>query len=31
VLDNLCKGASSGAMQNLNLMAGLDETAGLLI
>jgi N-acetyl-gamma-glutamyl-phosphate reductase len=31
VLDNLCKGASSGAMQNLNLMAGLPETAGLCI
>ncbi len=31
VLDNLCKGASSGAMQNLNLMAGLQETAGLLV
>jgi N-acetyl-gamma-glutamyl-phosphate reductase len=29
VLDNLCKGASSGAIQNLNLMAGLEETAGL--
>lgn len=29
VLDNLCKGASSGALQNLNLMAGLPETAGL--
>ncbi|MCB2062203.1 MAG: N-acetyl-gamma-glutamyl-phosphate reductase [Novosphingobium sp.] len=31
VLDNLCKGASSGAVQNLNLMAGLPETAGLLV
>jgi N-acetyl-gamma-glutamyl-phosphate reductase len=29
VLDNLCKGASSGAVQNLNLMAGIEETAGL--
>jgi N-acetyl-gamma-glutamyl-phosphate reductase len=29
VLDNLGKGASGAAVQNLNLMAGLDETAGL--
>ncbi len=29
VLDNLGKGASGAALQNLNLMAGLDETAGL--
>ena len=29
VLDNLGKGASGAAMQTLNLMAGLDETAGL--
>ncbi|MBV1916683.1 MAG: N-acetyl-gamma-glutamyl-phosphate reductase [Sphingomonadaceae bacterium] len=28
-LDNLGKGASGGAVQNLNLMAGLPETAGL--
>jgi len=28
-LDNLWKGASSQAVQNLNLMLGLDETAGL--
>ena len=28
-LDNLGKGASGAAVQNLNLMAGLDETAGL--
>ncbi len=28
-LDNLGKGASGAAIQNLNLMAGLDETAGL--
>ena len=27
--DNLGKGASGAAVQNLNLMAGLDETAGL--
>jgi N-acetyl-gamma-glutamyl-phosphate reductase len=30
VIDNLWKGASSQAVQNLNLMLGLDETAGLL-
>ncbi|MCT2401143.1 N-acetyl-gamma-glutamyl-phosphate reductase [Novosphingobium mangrovi (ex Huang et al. 2023)] len=29
MLDNLGKGASGAAVQNLNLMAGLDETAGL--
>ncbi len=29
MLDNLGKGASGAALQNLNLMAGLDETAGL--
>lgn len=29
VLDNLGKGASGAAVQNLNLMAGLNETAGL--
>ncbi|MDE0021547.1 MAG: N-acetyl-gamma-glutamyl-phosphate reductase [Candidatus Poribacteria bacterium] len=28
-LDNLGKGAAGAALQNLNLMAGLDETAGL--
>lgn len=28
-LDNLVKGASGCAIQNMNLMAGLDETAGL--
>jgi len=28
-LDNLGKGASGAAVQNLNLMCGLDETAGL--
>jgi len=31
MLDNLGKGASGAAVQNLNLMAGLDETAGLRI
>ena len=31
VLDNLGKGASGAAVQSLNLMAGLDETAGLLL
>jgi N-acetyl-gamma-glutamyl-phosphate reductase len=29
-IDNLWKGASSQAIQNLNLMLGMDETAGLL-
>ncbi|QXT38388.1 N-acetyl-gamma-glutamyl-phosphate reductase [Gymnodinialimonas ceratoperidinii] len=29
-LDNLCKGSSGQALQNANLMLGLDETAGLL-
>jgi len=29
-LDNLTKGASSQALQNMNIMAGFDETAGLL-
>lgn len=29
-LDNLIKGASGQAMQNFNLVAGLDETTGLL-
>jgi N-acetyl-gamma-glutamyl-phosphate reductase len=30
VLDNLTKGSSGQALQNANLMLGLDETAGLL-
>ena len=29
VLDNLGKGASGAAVQNLNIMLGLDETTGL--
>lgn len=29
VLDNLCKGSSGQAIQNANLMLGLEETAGL--
>ncbi|MGP3697071.1 N-acetyl-gamma-glutamyl-phosphate reductase [Rhodobacter sp. NSM] len=29
VLDNLCKGSSGQAIQNANLMLGLDEAAGL--
>lgn len=29
VLDNLCKGASGQAIQNLNLMLGIDEDKGL--
>jgi N-acetyl-gamma-glutamyl-phosphate reductase len=29
VIDNLCKGASGAAVQNLNIMAGVDEMAGL--
>ncbi|MCK9541701.1 MAG: N-acetyl-gamma-glutamyl-phosphate reductase [Novosphingobium sp.] len=31
LLDNLGKGASGAAVQNLNLMAGLEETAGLAL
>lgn len=31
MLDNLCKGASGAAVQNLNIMAGLDEMAGLSV
>ena len=30
-LDNLGKGASGAAVQNLNLMCGLPETAGLIL
>ena len=30
VLDNLCKGSSGQALQNANLMLGLDETTGLM-
>jgi N-acetyl-gamma-glutamyl-phosphate reductase len=29
LLDNLGKGASGAAVQNLNLMLGLDEATGL--
>ena len=29
VIDNLVKGASGQAIQNMNLICGLDETAGL--
>ena len=29
VIDNLTKGASGQAVQNMNLMFGLDEAAGL--
>ena len=29
MLDNLGKGASGAAVQNLNIMLGLDEGAGL--
>ncbi|HNJ34913.1 MAG TPA: N-acetyl-gamma-glutamyl-phosphate reductase, partial [Leptospiraceae bacterium] len=29
-IDNLVKGAAGQAIQNLNLMAGLDETIGLV-
>ncbi|HBH31135.1 MAG TPA: N-acetyl-gamma-glutamyl-phosphate reductase, partial [Desulfofustis sp.] len=28
-IDNLVKGAAGQAIQNMNLMCGLDETAGL--
>ncbi|MBI5411752.1 N-acetyl-gamma-glutamyl-phosphate reductase [Candidatus Peregrinibacteria bacterium] len=31
VIDNLVKGAAGNAIQNMNLMMGFDETAGLLI
>lgn len=30
-LDNLCKGSSGQAIQNANLMLGLDETTGLML
>ena len=30
VLDNLCKGSSGQAIQNANLMLGVEETAGLM-
>jgi N-acetyl-gamma-glutamyl-phosphate reductase len=30
-LDNLGKGAAGAAVQNLNLMAGLDPLAGLVL
>ena len=30
LFDNLGKGASGAAVQNMNLMLGLDEAAGLL-
>ena len=30
-LDNLGKGAAGAAVQNLNIMAGLDPTAGLVL
>ena len=30
-LDNLCKGSSGQAMQNANLMLGIEETAGLML
>ena len=29
IIDNLIKGASGQAVQNMNLMFGLDETTGL--
>ena len=29
IIDNLIKGASGQAVQNMNIMFGLDETAGL--
>jgi N-acetyl-gamma-glutamyl-phosphate reductase len=29
VIDNLCKGAAGQAVQNMNLMFGLDECSGL--
>jgi N-acetyl-gamma-glutamyl-phosphate reductase len=30
VIDNLVKGAAGQAVQNMNVMLGLDETAGLM-
>jgi len=30
VIDNLVKGASGQAVQNMNIMFGVDETAGLM-
>jgi N-acetyl-gamma-glutamyl-phosphate reductase len=30
-LDNLVKGAAGQAVQNMNLMAGLDEKSGLIL
>jgi N-acetyl-gamma-glutamyl-phosphate reductase len=30
-LDNLGKGASGAAVQNLNIMIGADETSGLVL
>jgi N-acetyl-gamma-glutamylphosphate reductase len=30
VIDNLVKGAAGSAVQNLNVMCGFDECAGLL-
>ena len=30
VIDNLVKGASGQAVQNMNIMFGIDETAGLM-
>jgi len=30
-LDNLGKGAGGAAVQNLNIMAGFDQTAGLVL
>jgi N-acetyl-gamma-glutamyl-phosphate reductase len=31
IIDNLVKGAAGQAVQNMNLMFGLDETTGLLL
>ena len=31
VLDNLTKGSSGQALQNANLMLGIEETAGLML
>jgi N-acetyl-gamma-glutamyl-phosphate reductase len=31
VLDNLTKGSSGQAIQNANLMLGIEETAGLML
>ena len=31
VIDNVCKGASGQALQNMNLVMGFEETTGLMM